>query len=61
MAGEGPEAGDMLSTLQAMSAHGGHMGNLGGVLNNPMQAPFGQQVLLHSCSYYLCHCAGFPI
>ncbi len=39
--GESPEAADMLSTLQAMSGHGG----LPGVLNNPMQPPFPQQVL----------------
>ena len=43
--GEGPEAADMLSTLQAMSTHGGLMGGLPGVLNNPMQPPFPQQVL----------------
>lgn len=43
--GEGPEAADMLSTLQAMSMHGGLMGGLPGVLNNPMQPPFPQQVL----------------
>ena len=43
--GEGPEAADMLSTLQAMSAHGGLMGGLPGGLNNPMQPPFPQQVL----------------
>ena len=44
--GEGPEGVDMLSTLQAMSAHGGHMNILPGVLNNPMQPPFSQQVHL---------------
>lgn len=44
--GEGPEGVDMLSTLQAMSAHGGHMNILPGVLNNPMQPPFSQQVNL---------------
>ena len=44
LAGDGPEAADMLSTLQAMSAHSSHMSTLPGVLNTSMQPPFSQQV-----------------
>ena len=44
LAGDGPEATDMLSTLQAMSAHSSHMSTLPGVLNTSMQPPFSQQV-----------------
>ena len=46
LAGDGPEAADMLSTLQAMSAHSSHMSTLPGVLNTSMQPPFSQQVKL---------------
>ena len=44
LAGDGPEAADMLSTLQAMSAHSSHVSTLPSVLNTSMQPPFSQQV-----------------
>lgn len=44
LSGEGPEAAEMLSTLQAMSAHSSHMATLPSVLNTSMQPPFSQQV-----------------